>query len=210
MALQFPSNPIINQTYQSGSSSTYTWNGTFWQISSPPTQTFVTARTASFATLAANATVAATANVLDTPIYFIENNAAANIGINTNSVTYAGCLRINPQTTGWDLRYYRGGYGISSNQLFVGRTGYWKIKFSLTGQDGGGNNTLLGAHIGVNNTSVCQRYGSVISGAYYTLNLETIAAVSNTGHGIDFKVGTAGGELFTINQYNLSLEYIGS
>ena len=165
------------------------------------------AQTASFAT---SASYAATSSVLDSPIYFIENNATANIGINTNSVTYAGCTRINPQTTGWDLRYFRGGFSISSNQLFVGRTGYWRITFSFTGQDAGGSNTQLGAHIGVNGASVCQRYGSVISAAYYTLNLDTIVNITNTSHPIDFKVGTAGGELFTINQYNLLLEFIGN
>lgn len=32
MALQFPSNPITGQLYQSGASSTYRWTGTYWEI----------------------------------------------------------------------------------------------------------------------------------------------------------------------------------
>jgi hypothetical protein len=47
MSLIFPSNPALNQTYQSGSSSTYKWNGTFWSISAPA-QTGLTVVTASY------------------------------------------------------------------------------------------------------------------------------------------------------------------
>jgi hypothetical protein len=47
MPLIFPSNPTLNQTYQSGSSSTYKWNGTFWSISAPA-QTGLTVVTASY------------------------------------------------------------------------------------------------------------------------------------------------------------------
>jgi len=47
MSLIFPSNPTLNQTYQSGSSSTYKWNGTFWSISAP-VQTGLTVVTASY------------------------------------------------------------------------------------------------------------------------------------------------------------------
>jgi hypothetical protein len=49
MALIFPSNPTINQTYQSGSSSTYLWNGSYWETSLPPTQVVVQSTSASFA-----------------------------------------------------------------------------------------------------------------------------------------------------------------
>lgn len=49
MPLIFPSNPVVGQTYQSGSSSTYQWNGSYWETAAPPTQVFVTATSASFA-----------------------------------------------------------------------------------------------------------------------------------------------------------------
>jgi|LauGreDrversion4_2_1035121.scaffolds.fasta_scaffold250020_2 hypothetical protein len=32
MALLFPQNPSVGDTYQSGSSSTYQWTGTYWRI----------------------------------------------------------------------------------------------------------------------------------------------------------------------------------
>jgi hypothetical protein len=37
MALEFPSSPSVGQTYISGSSATYTWNGSNWDITAPPT-----------------------------------------------------------------------------------------------------------------------------------------------------------------------------
>ena len=60
MALIFPTSPTLNQTYSSGSSSTYQWNGTFWQTITPPTQVIVTALSASFATTATSASFATT------------------------------------------------------------------------------------------------------------------------------------------------------
>lgn len=49
MSLIFPSNPTLNQTYQSGNSATYKWNGTFWEISAPGPLTGLTVGTASYA-----------------------------------------------------------------------------------------------------------------------------------------------------------------
>lgn len=48
MALVFPSSASLNQTYQSGSSATYQYNGQFWNLIAPPTAIFVTAATASY------------------------------------------------------------------------------------------------------------------------------------------------------------------
>jgi hypothetical protein len=45
--LIFPINPAIDQTYQSGSSATYKWTGTYWVISAP-VQTGLTVATASY------------------------------------------------------------------------------------------------------------------------------------------------------------------
>jgi hypothetical protein len=53
MALIFPNNPTLDQLYQSGSSATYKWNGSFWVISAP-TQTGLTVVTASYSERVAN------------------------------------------------------------------------------------------------------------------------------------------------------------
>jgi hypothetical protein len=53
MALSFPTNPTVNQTYQSGSSATYQWNGTYWQISAP-NLTGITIASASYSERVAN------------------------------------------------------------------------------------------------------------------------------------------------------------
>jgi hypothetical protein len=52
MALIFPTSSIAGATYQSGSSATYKYNGTYWETVTPATQVFATAVTASFATTA--------------------------------------------------------------------------------------------------------------------------------------------------------------
>jgi hypothetical protein len=49
MALVFPSSASLNETYQSGSSATYQYNGQFWALIAPPTTIFVTAASASWA-----------------------------------------------------------------------------------------------------------------------------------------------------------------
>ena len=64
MPLQFPSNPTINQTYSSGSSATYTWNGTYWQTTLPPTQTILVATSASAASFATSASFATTSSYI--------------------------------------------------------------------------------------------------------------------------------------------------
>lgn len=58
--LNFPANPTLNQTYQSGSSSTYLWNGDYWQVNLPPTQTVLNSINATSATTATTAIQART------------------------------------------------------------------------------------------------------------------------------------------------------
>lgn len=52
MALIFPTSASLNDTYQSGSSATYKWNGTYWIVSAP-VQTGLTVSTASYSERAA-------------------------------------------------------------------------------------------------------------------------------------------------------------
>jgi len=52
MPLSFPSNPTLGQTYISGSSNYYQWNGSYWGVVQPPI----------FATVAASASISASRN----------------------------------------------------------------------------------------------------------------------------------------------------
>jgi hypothetical protein len=54
MALVFPSSASLNQTYQSGSSAVYQYNGQFWTVVTPPTTIFANAVSASWATTASS------------------------------------------------------------------------------------------------------------------------------------------------------------
>ena len=93
MALNFPSNPALDQLYQSGSSSTYLWNGDYWETSIPPTQVFVTALSSSFATTASLATrvrsTASSQNVQKNVLFVDSGTGVAHVD--------AG-LRYNPST----------------------------------------------------------------------------------------------------------------
>lgn len=60
MALQFPTNPTSGQTYQSGSSATYQYNGTYWTVVIPQTQILATATSASFANTSTSSSFALT------------------------------------------------------------------------------------------------------------------------------------------------------
>jgi hypothetical protein len=68
MSLQFPTNPALGFTYQSGSSATYRWNGTYWETALPPTQIVLNstnaanAISASFVATASLATFATSAS----------------------------------------------------------------------------------------------------------------------------------------------------
>lgn len=108
MSLIFPANPTLNQTYSSGSSATYTWNGTFWQTTTPPTQTVVTALSASFATSASfainslSASFATSASYLNGELPTLvqaQNTSNQSIGHNVAnpSVTVTGWTNIYTQ-----------------------------------------------------------------------------------------------------------------
>jgi hypothetical protein len=84
MALQFPTNPSLGETYQSGSSYIYAWDGTKWviQTASPSTSTIVTS--ASYApqrqdvTWIAPSSYGGTLFIAGDKLYGIKGNNATN------------------------------------------------------------------------------------------------------------------------------------
>lgn len=105
MALIFPSNPTVNQTYQSGSSAQYLFDGQKWIISAPTAITVVNATSASFATSASNA---ATASFI--PTFEWVDGGAITIGAVTTAPTKGTTVyddvryrRVNSTT--WELEY---------------------------------------------------------------------------------------------------------
>ena len=115
MALQFPINPNLNQTYSSGSSATYTWNGSYWQTTLPPTQTILFATSASSAVTATSASFAEKSklwyvNVTSTASYTLPAGYTADtcryhtIADQTNGVGAwfnTGTYRFTPQKAGY-------------------------------------------------------------------------------------------------------------
>jgi hypothetical protein len=106
MALNFPTNPSASQTYQSGSSSTYQWNGNYWETIIPPTQVFVTAATASFTLSSSFASTAASSSFAisasqATSASFLIGRTPVYLSVNKNS---AQSISWNSETTitNWD------------------------------------------------------------------------------------------------------------
>ena len=110
MALIFPNNPTLDQLYQSGSSATYKWNGSFWQTTIPPTQTVlnaVNAASASFASTSSfisslNQTVSITGslgifgelNVIGTASF--TSVTASSVLVDQNTITVFGSGSVLP------------------------------------------------------------------------------------------------------------------
>jgi hypothetical protein len=78
MALLFPVNPTSGQTYQSGSSATYQYNGEFWTVVNPPTTILANA---------VNAVNAETASYLDgeLPTVIFAGNSSG-LSVPTNAI----------------------------------------------------------------------------------------------------------------------------
>lgn len=98
MALAFPSSPSLGQTYQSGSSSTYEWNGSYWFIKQPatiirydsvPSASFAT--TASYVKLVESASYVATASYAD----YVKTALTASIALTASYAATASYIDPN-------------------------------------------------------------------------------------------------------------------
>jgi hypothetical protein len=91
MALQFPSNPTIGQTYQSGSSATYQWVGTYWDIIVPPEITTLLAVSASYA-LSSSYSPPSLSSSFSSTASFVATASWANNAVSASYATTASYL----------------------------------------------------------------------------------------------------------------------
>lgn len=198
MALIFPSNPTVGQTYQSGSSGTFVYNGEAWdsQNSNLP----VTVTSASFASYAVSS------SFLDTPYIYLWGNP--NQGINNSSTIYSTNTRI--PLNGLTNAYQRGSFTVSSTGVTPSISGWYEIQCIVSGLDAGGANTLFSLGAGVNGTAITgTTLTTVVSSGYGMLTVNAIAYVT-AGQLIDFRCGTTGGELITVNNTSVIITYRGA
>ena len=139
MPLIFPSNPTVNQTYQSGSTATYQWDGTKWTVVTPTATTVVTARSASFAStstsssFATSATTAVSSSALSgsVPTYIFAYNIAGQSVVSKNTTTtvtnWTNVITNNAgewnNTTGVFTATKSGSYFVSAQIGFASNTG---------------------------------------------------------------------------------------
>ena len=168
MALQFPSNPTLNQTYSSGSSATYTWNGSFWQTTLPPTQTVLTATSASFATSAS----AAISSVTATSASFATTaslSTSATRAVSAATASYYKTMYANLGLAGNLV-----GYGLNSEITWSSATASSEITVSNA------NITLPAGTWMVNADINCFNFSDTTNG-YINVNLMNSSNVAITG-----------------------------
>jgi hypothetical protein len=91
----------------------------------------------------------------------------------------------------------QGGFTVGSTGITPTVSGYYEIRIDAFGLDAGGNPTTLTSFIGVNNAGVAQRLQGAFAFGYVTIANSVVQQV-DAGELIDFRFGTTGGELITI------------
>lgn len=195
MALIFPTSASVGQLYQSGSSATYQWNGTYWQISAPTTQTFVTATSASFAT---------TSSYLATPTICLYGDL--NQFSNTNTALYSAARIISASVL--TNKFTIGNFTVSNAGIAPNESGFYEITYTGFGTDAGGNATVGYLMMGVNNAEVARTEVSHVALFRAGYNISLINQV-NAGQLIDFRMGTSGGEAITLNNTTIIVKRVG-
>ena len=139
MALLFPISASIGQTYQSGSSNTYEWTGTYWKIKNVVSYNFVnTASFNSFSASVANRIVAATnegqfattgSNVFSGSQY-ISGSLVPAVG----NGTFTSSFTLGTPTNAWKDLYISQG-----SIIFVNAVTQATSSFSIDNEDGNDN-----------------------------------------------------------------------
>jgi hypothetical protein len=88
-----------------------------------------------------------------------------------------------------------------------GTTGVYEIRMDGFGLDAGGNDTLLTCFIGVNGVAQAQRVITVPASGYGNFSISCVSSVT-AGQLIDFRFGTTGGELITIQGASVFIRYL--
>ena len=189
MALQFPINPTLNQAYQSGSSATYQWNGTYWQTVLPTIQTVVAATSASFA---ASASFATSASYLDGALPTLvqaQNNSGQSIG---NNVT-------NPSTTvtGWTNMYTQNAaeWNATAGVFTATKAGTYLVSSNLTYAAKAAAQTANVVNVQVVKNSTAQAVSTMAA-------INTTATLKGTGTATSV-VNVAAGDTITIRTYQI-------
>lgn len=150
MPLNFPTSASINQTYQSGSSSVYRWNGSYWQISAPALTNIVIA-TASYSERVAwiqeTPPPTSTGSMwydVDTGNTYIKydsawvpvqsntvNATSASFATTARSASFAQSASLATRTrhthpTGWQL------YSVDTNMYNIGSQNLWATSPNFT------------------------------------------------------------------------------
>ena len=137
MPLIFPTNPSIGQTYQSGSSGVFVYNGEAWDSQNANLTLFVPS--ASFALTAVSSSYAESSSLANaSKLWFLHAFSNASYTIpGTFTVDVCRYNNINTQinTTGW--------FNTSNYRFTPQKSGYWEIRASYEIFRGNGVETSI-------------------------------------------------------------------
>jgi hypothetical protein len=103
--------------------------------------------------------------------------------------------------------FTEGNMTIGGTGITVAKSGVYEIRMDGFVLDAGGNPTLLTCFIGVNGVSQAQRLETIAASTYGNFAISCVASVT-AGQLIDFRFGSTGGELLTVQGASVFVRYL--
>ena len=150
------------------------------------------------------ASFATSASFVSSPYIYLYGNPSQNI--NNSSTAYSTNTRI--PVNGLIAPYTRGSFTVGATGITPNVTGWYEIHCNVFGLDAGGANTTFSLGIGINGAAIASTLlQSVISGIYGSISVCGVG-FATAGQLIDFRAGSTGGELITVQGMNVIVKYI--
>jgi hypothetical protein len=144
--LIFPTSSVAGDTYQSGSSATYKYNGSYWEVVTPPTQVLLSATSASRAlsssiaessSLSVSSSFATTASAFigtQAEYLFVRKSTSQTFGISYNNITNFDTPTVNTLVTS--------SWNSTTGVFTAGKTATYRVggSFIVTSASDGASN----------------------------------------------------------------------
>jgi hypothetical protein len=129
-----------------------------------------------------------------------------NLAVNNSSTVYSTSTRMS-MVGGMTTTFIEGTMSRDTTGVTPGTSGVYEIRMDGFVLDAGGSNTLLTSFIGVNGVSIAQRLETIPSSGYGNFSISCVASVT-AGQLIDFRFGSTGGELLTVQGASVFIRYL--
>lgn len=141
------------------------------------------------------------------PMVALQGNS--NLAVNNSSTIYTTATRMS-MVSNMTTTFIEGTMPRDATGITPGKTGIYEIRmdgFVLDAGGVGGGNTLLTCFIGVNGAMQAQRLETVPNAGYGNFAISCVSSVT-AGQLIDFRFGSTGGELLTVQGVSIFVRYL--